>query len=101
MPAPGRAGCGSACDGGPRRQPGVDHGVHEHDITAVDLGVQILEEADSVVVLTVAGELDEIEMVVDLDGPREVAEKRYARLERAGEQRFAPLVVVRELGTDL
>jgi hypothetical protein len=51
------------------RQPGVDDGVHEHDVTAVDLGVQVLEEANAVVVLAVAGELDEIEMVVDLDGP--------------------------------
>jgi hypothetical protein len=50
------------------RQPGIDDGVHEHDITAVDLGIQILEEANAVVVLAVARELDEIEMVVDLEG---------------------------------
>jgi hypothetical protein len=83
------------------RQPGVDDGVHEHHLAAVDLGVQILEEANAVVVLAVARELDEIEMVVDGNGAGEVAEKRDAGLERADEQRLAPLVRACKLGTDL
>ena len=83
------------------RQAGVDHGVHEHDVTALDLGVQILEEPDAVVVLAVAGQLDEIEVVMDRDRAREVADERDARLERADEQRLAARVVARQLGADL
>jgi hypothetical protein len=83
------------------RQAGVDDRVHEHDVTAFDLDVQVLEEANAVVVLAVTGELDEVEVVVDVDRAREVAEKWDARLERADEQRFAPFVVARELGADL
>ena len=49
------------------RQAGVDDRVHEQDVAAFDLGVQILEEANPAVVLAVAGELDEVEMVVDRD----------------------------------
>ena len=63
------------------RQAGVDDGVHEHDVTALDLGVQIFQEPDAVVVLAVAGQLDEIEMVVDRERAREIADERDARLQ--------------------
>ena len=82
-------------------QPGVDHGVHQHDVPALDLDIQVLEEADAVVVLAVAGELDEVEVMVRPDRTREVWEKRDARLQGADEQRFAPFVVPGELGADL
>ena len=83
------------------RQAGVDHGVHEHDVATLDLGVQVLEEPDAVVTLAVAGDLDEVEVVVDRNGAREVAEKREARLERADEQGLPVPEVLRELGADL
>ena len=83
------------------RQAGVDDRVHEHDVAPVDLDVQILEEPNAVVVLAVAGELDEIEMVMDPNRARQVADERDARLERADEQRLASLVVARQFGADL
>jgi hypothetical protein len=82
-------------------QAGVDDGVDEEDVAARDLRVEILEEADSVVVLAVAGQLDEVERVVDLDGAREVADERDARLEGTDEQRFATRVVAGDLGAEL
>ena len=83
------------------RQPGVDDGVDEEDVAALDLGVEVLEEADAVVVLAVAGELDEVERVMDRDRAREVADERDAGLQRADEQRLARRVVPRDLRADL
>jgi hypothetical protein len=83
------------------RHPGVDHGVHQHDVPAGDLRVEVLQEADSLVVLAVARELDEVEVVVDRDGPRQVADERQARLQRADEQRLPAGVVAGQLGAEL
>jgi hypothetical protein len=87
------------------RQAGVDDLVDEHDVAAVDLHVEVLEEADLLVPArlgeAVAGELDEIECVCDRDRAREVGDERDARLQRADEQRVVPVVVPRDLGAEL
>jgi hypothetical protein len=83
------------------RQAGVDHRVHEEDVPAVDLRVQVLEEADSVVALAVARELDEIERMVDRGAAREVADERDARLQRPDQQRLTAVVVAAELAAEL
>lgn len=83
------------------RQAGVDDGVDEQDVTALDLGVQVLEEPDAVVALAVAGELDEVEMVVDPGCAGEVADERDARLERSDQERLAVAVVAGDLRADL
>jgi hypothetical protein len=83
------------------RQPGVDHRVDEHDVPPLDLGVEVLQEPDALVVLAVARELDEVEGMVDRRGARQVADERQAGLQGADEQRLAPGVVLRELGADL
>jgi len=49
------------------RHPGVDHGVDEDDVAALDLRIKVLEEADALFVDAVARELDEVEVVVDRD----------------------------------
>jgi hypothetical protein len=49
----------------------------------------------------VAGQLDEVEVMVDRDRAREVGEKEEARLQRPDEQRLAPGVVARELAPEL
>jgi hypothetical protein len=82
-------------------QPGVDHRIDEQDVTTLDLRVEVLQEANAVVVLAVAGQLEEVERVVDRDRAREVADERDARLERADEQRFASRVFTRDLRPDL
>jgi hypothetical protein len=48
----------------------------------------------------VAGELDEVECVVDLDRAREVGDERDAGLERADEERLPVAVVARDLGAE-
>jgi hypothetical protein len=83
------------------RQPGVDDGVDQDHVAALDLRVQVLEEPDPVVALAVPRELDEVEGVVDPDAAREVADERKAGLQRADEQRLAARIVARELGSDL
>jgi hypothetical protein len=83
------------------RQPGVDDGVDEDDAPPLDLRVEILEEADALVVLAVARQLDEVEGVVDPRGAGEVADEGDARLERADEQRLLAGIVARELGAQL
>jgi hypothetical protein len=83
------------------RQAGVDDGVDEKHVAALDLGVEVLQEPDALVVLPVPGELDEVERVVDGRRPREVADEGDARLERSDEERLLPLVVTRQLGRDL
>ena len=82
------------------RQSGVDDGVDQHDVTALDLGIQILEEPNAVVVLAVACELDEVEVVMDLGLPGQVADERDARLQGSDEQRLPALVVVGDLDSD-
>jgi len=81
--------------------PGVDHVVDQQDVAAGDLRVEVLQEADSLVVLAVARELDEVEVVMDRDGPRQVADERQARLQRPDEQRLGAGVVARQFGPEL
>jgi hypothetical protein len=83
------------------RQAGVDDRVDEDDVAALDLRVQVLQEADALVVLAVARELDEVERVMDGDRAREVADERDARLQRADEERLAAGVLAGDLGADL
>ena len=83
------------------REPGVDDRVDEEHVAALDFRVEILQEADAVVVLAVSGELDEVERVVNRGRAREVADERDARLQRPHEQRLAARVLLRDLGTDL
>jgi hypothetical protein len=83
------------------RQPRVDDRVDEDDMPTVDLRVEVLEEADPLVVLAVARQLDEVERVVDPRRARELADERDAGLQRADEERLVAGVVARELGTDL
>jgi hypothetical protein len=70
-------------------------------VAAVDLRVQVLEEADPFVVLAVARQLEEVERVVDRGRPREVADERDARLQRSDEERLVSGVVGGELVPDL
>jgi hypothetical protein len=88
------------------RQARVDHVLDDDDVAALDLAVQVLEEADPAVpaglgVRPVAGELDEVERVRGGDAPRQVREEDVARLERRDEQRLPVGVVARDLGTEL
>src|SRR5581483_2151695 len=83
------------------RQAGVDDGVGEHDVAALDLRVEVLQEPDAAVAVGVAGELDEVEMVEQLRAPGEVADERDTRLQRADQQGLAAGVVALELGADL
>ena len=83
------------------RHAGVDHCVDEDDVPALDLGVEVLEEANALLVHAVAGELDEVEVVVDRKSPRQVADEGNARFERSDEERFLAGVVAAQLGADL
>jgi hypothetical protein len=80
---------------------GVDHGVHEDDVAALDLGVEVFEEANALLLDAVARELDEVEVVVDRDRAGQVADEREARLQRADEQRFLAGVVAAQLRAEL
>ena len=83
------------------RHPGVDHGVDEHHVAALDLRVEIFQEADAVLVDPVPRQLDEVEVVMDRDRAREVADERDAGFERADEQWLAVRVVAAQLGAQL
>jgi hypothetical protein len=52
-------------------------------------------------VAAVAGELDEIELVRDRDGAREIGEEEERALERSDEQGVETVVVGRDLGAEL
>ncbi len=68
----------------------------------LDLGVQVLQEADSAAgAFAVARQLDEVERVMRGNRPREIADERDARLQRPDEQRLLPGVVLGDLGADL
>jgi hypothetical protein len=72
---------------------------------AFDLHRDVLEEADPVVALMlgrpVAGELDEIERVVDRQAAREVGDERDRRLQRRDQDRLEALVVPCNVGAEL
>ena len=84
-------------------QPVERHGTGQlrPDHCGETCGIEVLQESDAVVVLAVAGELEEVEGVVDGCGPRQVADERDARLQRTDEERLAPGVVACELRADL
>jgi hypothetical protein len=89
-----------------QRQSRVDHVLDDQDVAAGDLRVQILEQANPgmaapVGACGVAGELDEVDSVVDPDRAGEVGDEDDARLERRYQQRLATLVVTRDLATEL
>jgi hypothetical protein len=83
------------------RHPGVDHRVHEHDVSAGDVGVEVLQEANALLVDAVARELDEVEVVVNRRRPRQVADERDARFERSDEERLLAGVVPTQLRAEL
>jgi hypothetical protein len=88
------------------RQAGVDHVLDDQDVTARDLLVEILEEADAPMAALigagrVAGELDEVQAVVNPDRAREIGDEDDARLEGRDEQRFSALVVAGDLASEL
>jgi hypothetical protein len=67
------------------RQPGVDDVLDDQDVTAGELDVEILEQANAGMAARVgagrvAGELEEVEPVRDPDRPRQVGEEDEARL---------------------
>jgi hypothetical protein len=70
-------------------------------VSAFDLSVEILQESDSGTEGVVGRELEEVELVGDLDGSREVGDEDEARLERCDEQRVASLVLEGELDSKL
>ncbi len=87
-------------------QPRVDDVLDDDQVAAFELGVEILEQADSVRAARldagpVAGQLDEVDGVDDRQRAREVGEEDQARLQRADEQRLAAGVVARDLGAEL
>jgi hypothetical protein len=49
----------------------------------------------------VAGQLDEVDLVLDPDCAREVGEEDEARLQQRDEQQLAALVVARDVGSEL
>jgi hypothetical protein len=74
-------------------------------VTALDLQRDVLEEADAVVALlllgAVAGQLDEVERMVDRQCARQVADERDASLERPDQEGLQALVSTRQLGAEL
>ena len=83
-------------------RPGVDDVLHDHDVTAGERHVDVLEEAHAAVATARVGlELDEVERVRDRHGAREVGEEHDARLQRRDQERVEALVVGGELGAEL
>jgi hypothetical protein len=69
------------------RQPRVDHVLDDQDVAARDLAVEVLQEPDAGVAAgvgagRVAGELDEVEGMVDRQSPGKVGDEDDAGLER-------------------
>ena len=88
------------------RQAGVDDVLHDHDVAAGDLGVEVLEEPDARVTALVgaggvARELEEVEPVRDAEGTGEVGDEDDARLEGRDEQRLTAVVIAPELAAEL
>jgi hypothetical protein len=81
------------------RQAGVDDLVDEEHMAPFDLDRDVLQEADALaafVGVAVAGELDEVERVMDRQRAREIADERDAGLQRADQDRFEPGEVARD-----
>ena len=89
-----------------QRQTGVDDVLDKDHVPALELRVEVLEQADparpaELRIGAEAGELDEVDRVEDRDRPREVGEEDDRRLERRDEQRLAALVVAGDLRAEL
>jgi hypothetical protein len=87
-------------------QARVDDVLHDQDVAAGDLLVEVLQEADpgvaaGVGIGPVRGELDEVEGVRDRDRSRQVGDEDEARLQRRDEQRLAAVVVADDLAPEL
>jgi hypothetical protein len=71
---------------------------------ALDLHRDVLQKADAVVALVlggaVAGELDEVERVMDRQGARQVGDERDACLQGRDQQRLQACVVGGDLGSE-
>jgi hypothetical protein len=72
-------------------------------MATLDRRLEILDQPGgfAVVLATVAGELDEIELVRHGHGAREVGDEDRARLERRDQERVLARVVARDLGAEL
>jgi hypothetical protein len=87
-------------------QAGVDHVLDDEDVSVGDLGVEILEEPDASVPASVrargvARELEEVDPMRDAQRPREVGEENEASLQRRDQERLEPLVLPRDVATEL
>ena len=82
-------------------QPGVDHVLDEQDVPALDLLVEVLQEARlplaAGVGAPVARELDEVDVVEDRQRAREVGEEDSRGLQRRDEDRLEVSVVALDL----
>jgi hypothetical protein len=83
------------------REAGVHDVLDDQDVAAVDLRVEVLQQADARRALAVRGELEEVELVRDLERAREVGQEDEARLQRCDEQRRAARVVARDVAPEL
>jgi hypothetical protein len=88
------------------RQARVDHVLDDQNVAARDLGVEVLQEPDAgmsagVGACGVAGELHEVEGMVDRQSPGEIGEEDDAGLERRNQQRLEPRVVAGDLPPEL
>jgi hypothetical protein len=88
------------------RQACVDDVLHDDDVAAGDLAIQVLQQPDpGVAALVGAGgiarQLEEVEAVRDPERAREIGDEDEARLEWRDEQRLPAVVVPRELAAEL
>src|SRR6266542_2002085 len=109
-PAPGRRGTSSTrvaiIPPEVERQTGVDYVLHDQDVPAGDLGIEVLEQPDARVTPGigsggVARQLEEVDAVRNVERPREVGQEHEARLERRDQERFPAGVVARDLASEL
>jgi hypothetical protein len=83
-------------------QPGIDDVLHDEHVPPLDGEPEILQQADAGVATercagAVAGQLDELELVWDLELAREIGQEDDARLEWRDEERLALAVVIVDL----
>jgi hypothetical protein len=82
-------------------QAGVEDVLDHEDVPATDLDIEVLQQADGRATARrgarVPGELDELELVGDRNGAREIGEEDNAGLERRDEDRFPAGVVSGDL----
>ena len=83
-------------------QTRVDDVLDDHEPTPADIDIEVLQEADPRVASgrrsgSVPRELDELEVVRDRNGAREIGEEDEAALQRGDEERLCAVVVRRDL----